>query len=555
VAWARAAAADTPHPRAVDLSKGLQVRLDERRSARWSKAPDSGQPVRSVPRLVATEIETCARCHARRSTLHEDNAHGQPVADDYRVALLDAELYYPDGQVRAEVYEYGSFIQSKMHAAGVTCSDCHEPHSAQLRAPGNALCVQCHDSEHYATERHHFHAQGSEAANCVSCHMPATTFMGVDARRDHSLRVPRPDQSVSLGVPNPCNACHSDRPASWAARTLQNWYGHTPAGHQQFALALAQPSNATPVASQLLSALISDRTQPAIARASALARLVPPLARPLWEPIHDALSDPSPLVRRSAARFMTSVEPRLRSALLAPLLLDPVRAVRLETAAALADITPGQIEPARRGALQAAFAEYTAAQMLNGDRPEGQLSLALLYTGQQQFDRAEQALKRALTLDPAFAPAAVNLADLYRAQGRDQEAELMLRNTLDVGRPLRQEPSLLHALGLTLVRQRRLSEATSLLGEAARSAPHNARYDYVYAAALGGLGNRNDAVRVLEGTLERHPYDRDALSAMIAFQRQAGQSSAALVYQARLSALAGLDEVQPAEARHTGHVE
>src|SRR5262252_3346217 len=161
-----------------------------------------------------------ARCHARRGLFHEDVVHGQPVTDDYRVALLDDDLYYPDGQIKGEVYEYGSFVQSRMFAEGVTCSDCHDPHSGRLRAADDGVCLQCHAAR-YASSQHHFHTDG---ARCVGCHMPAVTYMVVDPRRDHSLRVPRPDLSETLGVPNPCNGCHANQDARWAAAQVKAWF-------------------------------------------------------------------------------------------------------------------------------------------------------------------------------------------------------------------------------------------------------------------------------------------------------------------------------------------
>ena len=122
-----------------------------------------------------------------------------------------ARLYHADGQIDGEVYEYGSFLQSRMHAAGVTCSNCHDPHNAKLRAEGNALCAQCHLPEKFDVVQHHHHQPGSAGAQCVNCHMPTKNFMVVDARRDHSIRVPRPDLSSALGTPNACSQCHAGR--------------------------------------------------------------------------------------------------------------------------------------------------------------------------------------------------------------------------------------------------------------------------------------------------------------------------------------------------------
>ena len=159
--------------------------------------------------------------------------------DHYRPALLDEPLYYADGQQRGEVYNWGSFLQSKMHAKGVTCSDCHEPHSGKLRAEGNALCSTCHLASKYDTTEHHHHTPASAGAACVACHMPSATYMVVDPRHDHSLRVPRPDLSVTLGTPNACNSCHTKQDARWAATRVNAWYGHDPQGYQRFASAFS----------------------------------------------------------------------------------------------------------------------------------------------------------------------------------------------------------------------------------------------------------------------------------------------------------------------------
>ena len=145
LAWARKDAGWL----SLEPSKGLSVALDERRGVTWTLDPNSGNSTRSAPRQTTREIETCAHCHARRGPIWGEAKPGAPIGDAYRVALLDDNLYFPDGQIRDEVYEYGSFLQSRMFHAGVTCSDCHDPHSLQLRASANGVCLQCHAAEKY----------------------------------------------------------------------------------------------------------------------------------------------------------------------------------------------------------------------------------------------------------------------------------------------------------------------------------------------------------------------------------------------------------------------
>jgi hypothetical protein len=201
----------------------LAVRLNERDGVSWRSDPTTGLPKRSVPLTSSLELDTCARCHSRRGRLLDEYQHGKAVGDYYRVATLDPGLYHPDGQILEEVFVHGSFLQSRMHDAGVTCSDCHEPHSLDLRVQGDGACLGCHSVGGYALPTHHHHKVESDGARCVNCHMPAKTYMVVDPRRDHSFRVPRPDLSESIGVPNACNSCHADETAAWAAAQIDAW--------------------------------------------------------------------------------------------------------------------------------------------------------------------------------------------------------------------------------------------------------------------------------------------------------------------------------------------
>jgi len=533
VAWAR----KERDWRRLDGTKGLAVVLDERKGATWAISAETGNAQRTPPRPSSREVETCGRCHARRSQFAEGDAHGRPLGDAYRVALLEAGLYHPDGQIRDEVYEYGSFLQSKMFHRGVTCSDCHDPHSAKLRATGSQVCARCHAFQKYETPAHHFHPAGSRGADCVNCHMPTTTYMVIDPRHDHSLRIPRPDLSVKLGVPNACTRCHADRPAEWAARQVDAWYGHTPRGYQGYGEALAEASVGAPGAADLLLGLARDAEQPAIARASALQRLgAPPSARAV-EVGRAGAADGSSLVRRAAVSVLERAEPGVRIEVLAPLLDDPVRAVRMETARAMAGAPRDGLTDAQRAALVRGLAEYVAGEQFNADRPESHVNLALLYMAERRVADAETALRTALELNPRFTPASVNLADLYRATGRDAQGERVLRDALE--RDPRSAAAH-HALGLVLVRQRRVPEALAELETSARLAPESARYGYVYAVAFHDTGRTKAAIDALSRVLARHPYDRDTLAALVSYTREQGDHRQALLYARRLA------EIEPA---------
>jgi predicted CXXCH cytochrome family protein len=453
--------------------------------------------------LAKPDLDTCAQCHARRSQIAEGFHGGERFLDHYRPELLAPGLYWPDGQQRDEVYIWGSFLQSRMHRLGVTCGNCHEPHTAKLRADGNAVCAQCHEPKKFDAPAHHFHRAG---ARCVDCHMPTTTYMVVDPRRDHSLRIPRPDLTASLGVPNACNGCHADKSARWADEALLRWYGQRPKGFQHFAHALAEGSGAD------LAALAQDPSQPEIARASALAELERRPAREAVDAVRSGLAQADPLLRLGALGALRAFPPDARLAMAQPLLEDPLRLLRIEAASAVAGAPGAEALPA----FQRAAAEFERTQRLNADRPEARVTLGAFLAQRGQADRAEAELRSAIALAPEFEPAYVNLADVYRMQGRDAEGLA----ALDEG--LKQAPRsavLHHARGLALVRLKRLKEALPALERAARLAPGDARFAYVYAVALNEAGRKREALAELDRALERHPRDAQLLSARQALSR------------------------------------
>jgi Flp pilus assembly protein TadD len=499
-------------------SKGLALLLDERQGVSWAIGP-SGNPVRSAPRTSSREIESCARCHARRSQFSDEFAAGQPWPDALRPALLESPLYYPDGQQREEVYTWGSFLQSRMHAQGVTCADCHDPHTQKLRVAGNAVCAQCHAPATFDVPAHHQHEPGSTGAACAACHMPATTYMVVDPRHDHSFRIPRPDRTLSLGTPNACNQCHADRDANWAAEVVAQWYPERKTGFQTFAEAFHLGDRGAPGAQRALMTVATDPAQPAIVRASAvfrLARFVSPATLPA---LVAALNDADALVRTAAVDALSDADAGTRLEHLPRLLRDPARIVRMDAARALAGEAETRLLADERGAFDAALKEWVQAQQFNAERPEAWGNLGSLALAQGNGGEAITAFRKALTLDPTFVQAAVNLADAHPATNAEDEAEKVLRESLmrnpDAG-------VLHHVLGLSLIRQQRTEEALKELAAGAELAREDPRFAYVYAVALHDTGDARAAVATLESALEQHPYDRDILLALAGYQREAG---------------------------------
>jgi predicted CXXCH cytochrome family protein len=497
VAWAKDGAKDKTG------AMGLTALFRDRKTAGWTMNKTTGTARRTESVGTRQEVETCAFCHARRGVLHEGYVPGRPISDTHRVSLLDEGLYYADGQIRDEVYEYGSFRQSKMYRAGVTCSDCHDPHTGRHRKEGNALCGQCHKQDKFDSPEHHHHVQGSKGTQCVSCHMMQRDYMVVDPRRDHSFRTPRPDLSVKLGTPNTCNDCHADKDARWAEEAFFKWYGTKDRPHYGEVLHAAR--NNLSSAGDSLARLVRDPNTPGIVRATAVAHLASYLSPSLIPVLKQALQDADPQVREAVVTAVMPLEPVQRLSILDSLLADPVRAVRIEAGRALAAVPAQEMKEEQRTARDRAVEAYRQAQQTNADRPEAWLNLGNLDMETGNAGQAERDYRTALELDPNWEPAIANFADLLRAGGRDEEGERLLRDGI---KRLPNAAGLHHALGLLEVRRKNLPASLPSLKRAVELDPRNARYGYVYAVALLETGRRPEALAVTEATLGLTPNDR-----------------------------------------------
>ncbi len=480
------------------------------------------------------EIDACAPCHARRHPVSAGYRHGEPLLDHYLPALLDEGLYHADGQMLDEVYVYGSFVQTPMYARGVRCSDCHDPHSARLVAEGNAVCTQCHQSEPparfpslaarvYDAPEHHHHEPGAAGSACVDCHMPARTYMGVDPRRDHSFRVPRPDLAVGLGTPDACSGCHAGRDAAWAADVVRAWFPAGRSGAAHFAPALAAGRAGAPGADAELVRLAADPSQAAIVRATALSLLRRYPGESALESLTRALGDPEPLLRAVAANVLAGfASPALPRGLqrqlsrpLVPLLRDPRLAVRLEAVRALSVLAPDVLDGAEQAALAAALEELEAVHRARADDPGAHLALAVVQANQGRLREAEASYRAALRLQPAFVPARFNLATLYNQQGRNAEAERELRAVLAAA-PDHGDGH--YSLGLLLAELGRLEEAERHLARAADALPERARVRYNHGLALQQLGRLGEARRALEQAAALEPGDPEIARALAALE-------------------------------------
>ena len=495
----------------------------------------------------SSQIDTCARCHSRRGVLAEEFSPGSSFLDHYLPSLLDAGLYHPDGQIQDEVYVYGSFLQSKMHQRGVRCTDCHDPHTAELKRPGNATCTLCHQSESspdfptlaagsYDSEDHHFHSVDSPGSRCVDCHMSSRTYMVVDPRRDHSFRVPRPDLSDELGTPNACTGCHADRSNAWAADEIAKRFPDERASHYGEVIAAARKPGAE--ATTLLARLATDSTEPGIVRATAFS-LFNSGGTPVRDALQAGLADEDALVRIGALRGLGPLSVYERWQLASPLLGDPLLAVRVEAARVLAPALGQGLPQSQRAALAAAMEELRETHLLNADRPDALTALAGIYVDAGNYAEAERWFTAALDLDPTWVQALANFADLRRLTGQDTESAELLERAV-IARP--DNASVRYAYGLSLVRLRRAEDSLAQFRGAAELAPENAGYAYAHGIALNSTGQSDESVRVLTDALERFPGDENLLQALMTIERDRGNTAVSLEYARRLA------KVRPGDA-------
>ncbi len=534
VAWAEASDSTRWPARGALSSRdlGLEVDLDRPSEFVVDASTGSARPLRSRP--GDPRIDVCAACHSRRSERVDGPAPGAPYHDAFRLSRLDEGLYFADGQIEDEVYVYGSFLQSRMHAAGVVCADCHDTHSLRLRAPGNAVCARCHLPDRFDVREHHGHDPGQAGGLCVSCHMPSRTYMGVDPRLDHSLRVPRPGLAARIGAPDVCTGCHPDRGPEWAVQAVRSWGYDAESPHYGDVIAAGRAG--LPGAEAGLAALAADSTASDLVRATAFDLLGRYPGRTAFDALRAAAADPSIPVRLAAVEGLQFADLPTRASVLLGVLDDPSDAVRSAAGRLLAGLEASAIDAKTAARLDRAIESYVAAELAMAERPEARQNVALVRQAQGRLDEAEAGYRDAIRLGPWFTPGYANLADLLRSRGDAAGAQAVLRQGIERAA----DPAPLHhALGLLLARGGRLPEAIDALRAAVTAAPGRVDFAYVLGVALNESGDANGALDVLREAHERFPRDTNLLQALATISRDAGRREEAIRWAERLADLLG----------------
>lgn len=500
----------------------------------WAELPEMARAQKDNGLLVQTsainnrqQVELCAPCHSRRSMLGDYSHLQQDLLDTEAPRLLEDVLYFPDGQIRDEVYVYASFVQSKMYANDVRCSDCHNVHSIKLYLEGNKLCLQCHQASLYDNKTHHFHKQEGETgeaiknadgdilfkvgtgAKCIACHMPGQTYMGNDYRPDHSIRIPRPDLSISLGTPNACNRCHADKSNQWSADYTRKWYGTQQKYHYGSTFSAAQNMEAQ--AWKELMQIVSDPLSPLLVRATALSLLGRYEGEEIVTLFQQSLESSEAILRRTALMHLPRLSPKDLQQMLLPLLADPVKGVRIEAARLLTLLPTEQFETKERTLFEQVLKEYLEVAFYSADFAASRLNLGAIYSNLGQTKEALKHFSKAVTIDRDYHMARTNMAVLYSRQGKHDLAEEQLRKALAVNPEL---PNIHYSLGLLLSEQKQYQEAVTHLRAAAAGMPDNARAHYNLGQLLVFLQLHSEAKTELQRSIAIAPRNMQFLQAM-----------------------------------------
>jgi predicted CXXCH cytochrome family protein len=453
--------------------------------------------------IHTNQVQTCAQCHSRRTQLNETGDHvNGSFFDKYRLSLITPELYHNDGQIYDEDYVYGSFLQSAMAEKGVTCTNCHDPHTAELKIAEEAVCSQCHIASEYTPEKHSFHEATTEASQCTTCHMPETTYMEVDPRRDHSWHIPRPDISQHIKTPNVCTSCHEDQTDQWADKQIGEWFPDSKYRNQQhFAVAFYADSIGHRGAEDALAYSAQDSSLSNIIRASSLERLGGNTGKNTLISLARAVKHDDEMIRLGVVQGSSGFPFNDRWQILEPLLKDPVLSIRSETAGALVRYW-GEMNPLQKDQIKPALEEYIEIQQFNADRGFGRTNLGNVYRDLGQHQKAIEFYLGAIEIEPYFENSYANLADLYRALGDEPKALA----TLKQGIQAQPKSSVLpYSAGLSMLRVKDYQQATNYLKQAAETAQTDPQYWYVYGLAL----EKSDVLAASQSLNKAYQFSRN----------------------------------------------
>jgi len=499
---------------------GLVFDIMDRDSAYWNINPKSGLVTRSSERKSQMQVEWCARCHSRRTQLTDEYTYGKVLEHTHMASTLDYPLYNDDGTNNDEDYVYGSFIQSKMYKKGVTCKDCHNVHSGELKAPKDNVCFQCHMPNQYQSTDHHKHKENSTGASCINCHMPKITVMVVDPRSDHSIRIPRPDISVKTGATNACNNCHKDKTNEWSLDNFKKWYGNKYDTISHYGFAFNNVRTNKPNSQTDLNLVIKDKNVSNIVLGTAIKYqdyVNNPLA---YENLKMALNSISALVRRSALESLRSLAKEEQQKYALPMAKDTVFGVRYIANSFLYDMATENLSPENQLIIKKARKEYITQLLYYQDRSLGMSSLGVAAIALNKLDQAENYFKKAIETDSLNLIVQVNYADLKRMKGENDACISILKNVISKNKKF---PMAYQALAFAYIRIKDKQNALKTFESATKNVPSDPQNYYYLAVILNDLGKPNAAISALKIGLKNNTNNESLLQLSYSIYRDQNQ--------------------------------
>jgi len=520
----------------------------------WSELKDeekekwdfSGFEHKSIDLNTEEMLNQCSYCHARRSSLSDLSSNGEHYLNQFLPNLVNEESYYFDGQILEEDYVFTSFTQSRMHTRNIKCSDCHEPHSLKTKQEGNLLCLQCHNFKIYDNESHHFHQKTGkgqsefmtengfydqgDGTQCVDCHMTGKVYMGVDFRRDHNFRIPRPDVSMRVGSPDACTGCHKEMKQVEAVGILEKWYPGSFA-KKQYGDLFHDIAYGDENAMYKILPYLNDTSKSSMVKASAIEYISRLYSIDGMEEIEAFLTNEDPLLRFAATQFYRNSDASINSNQMLKALNDPLRAIRTVAVINLLSMNYQASDSLSQIKFEKAQKEYLNYLERSADFAVSRHNLGIYYANKGETSIAIRHLKEAIKIDDRYYPAMLELAILYSRSGQADVAEKWLLYTLA------NDPDNLRAvsyMALLKAENKEFDQSISYFERAIEIDPFNPRFYYNLSFIYQEKNDFEKTEKNLLKAIELDPYNKDYLYGLAYFYKTHNNNEKALIIASKL---------------------
>lgn len=548
-------------------------------------AKEKGVELDSI-KLVVTSTFTpeqhnasCAGCHAKMTAITSSYFPGDRFFDNFDLATLDNNDFYPDGRDLGENYTMtGWYMNPCLQKSDLNCVTCHTS-SGRYRfksdnlVEANKACTSCHEEKEADYEVHTHHPINQNSPKCIDCHMPMTRF-GNMVRSDHSFRPPMPAASIKFASPNACTICHSDKTDQWANQNVTSWKKHD---YQKetlyFGSLIADARKESWGRLGEMLNVIQTNQYGEIVTTSLIRLLTNCTDTKKWPVLIDVLKHDSPLSRSAAARGLIGNQSNEAKEALFRAAKDDYRLVRLAAAQSLAVFSPQEFTAEQISIFKQVNREYEESMITRPDDWSAHYNLGNHFQNMGMMDKAlesfenslkvypdavlplvnssfllsisgDQAkaasyLEKALAAEPTNEAANLNYGLLMAEMNQLAKAETALRKVLEVN-----DKNATAAYNLSIiVSSRDLSEACQFSKQAMIAAPADPKFAYTYAYFLNQNKKQSEAIKVLEVTLKENPDHLATIFLLGNIYLESGNKGKVIdLYQKSINRLPGNDQ-------------